>query len=126
MATINIFVTLDTTGNPAVILKDSAGNSARSEGADDGDTIKWQKSDNDDDFDITELDPTGEGEAYGTATTAPGGSGQWLSAEYTPTSSDPDAQYPYTLTVETSDGTEYNTTKTSPDTDDDRPVIHNN
>ncbi len=126
MATVNIYVTLDTNANPAVVLKEQNGSSARSEPAANGDTIKWQKQDTNDDFDITGLSPTGTGEAFSTPTT--GGSGQWLSSTYQPPSSDPDAEYPYTLTVTT--GTPpnthtYNTTETSDQATDDRPVIRN-
>lgn len=122
MATVNIFVSLDTKANPPVVLKDSAGNSARSEKASSGDTIKWQRQDNNDNFDIDSLAPTGAGQAFATAST--GGSGQWLTSVYQPTDSSPTAKFPYTLTVK--DGTDsYTTTETDEDPDNGRPVIRN-
>lgn len=121
MATVNIFVSLDITANPPVQLVDQAGNSARSKQASSGDTIRWQKRDNNDSFDITALEPTGNGTAFSTPTTAPGG--QWLSCTFQPPS--PDTEYPYTLTVTTSDGNQYTTTDTSKKRDEDRPVIRN-
>lgn len=122
MATVNIYVSLDTTANPAVELTTLGGGSARSQKVSDGDTIKWQKKDNTDDFDITKLKPTGSGKAFGTATT--GGSGQWLKSDYQPTSSGPTDEFPYTLTVTKGEDT-YNTTKTSIELTDDKPVIRN-
>jgi hypothetical protein len=124
MATVPIQVTLDTTQNPPVILKDSSGNSARSVTASSGDTIKWQKHDNNDKFNISSLSPTGAGEAF--SAPAPGGSGQWLSSDFTPPSSDPSGtEYPYTLTVTAENGTSYTTTQTEAAPDNNRPVIRN-
>ncbi len=121
MATVNIYVSLDINADPEVELTDLGGGSARSMQASSGDTIKWQKKDNNDQFDITTLEPTGSGEAFATATT--GGNGQWLKSVYQPTSSDPEKKYPYTLTV-TQDGTPYTTTESLSATND-RPVIRN-
>ena len=120
-ATINIDVSLDTTANPAVELTKMSGGSARSQKASTGNTIKWQKKDNTDNFDITKLEPTGPGTAFGTATT--GGNGQWLKSDYQPTSTGPNDEFPYTLTV-TKDGVPYDTTE-SPELTDDKPVIRN-
>lgn len=126
MPTLNIFVTLDTEANPQVILKDSAGNSARDETTASGNTIKWQKQDNNDKFKITGLAPTGTGEAFSTPTQAPGNSGQWLQSEfYPPTGDPPDTAYSYTLTVTDEDGGEHTTTQTENAPDDGRPVIRN-
>jgi len=126
MPTLNIYVTLDVNANPKVILKDSAGNSARDETTASGNTIRWQKHDNNDKFDITGLAPTGSGEAFSTPTPAPGGSGQWLQSEfYPPTGDPPDTAYSYTLTVTAEGGTTYNTTQTENAPDDGRPVIRN-
>ena len=122
MATVNIYVSLDINADPPVELTDLGGGSARSEQASSGDTIKWQKKDNNDQFDITSLDPTGSGEAFSTATT--GGNGQWLSATYQPPGSDPGDEYPYTLTVTKGTDT-YTTTGTTIKADDDKPVIRN-
>ena len=124
MATVNIYVSLDTStsANPHVILTTLGGGSARSQQASSGDTIKWQKHDINDQFDITSLNPTGTGTAFATATT--GGGGQWLKSVYQPPSTNQDAQYPYTLTV-TKDGIPYDTTKTTRDLVEDRPVIRN-
>lgn len=124
MPTLNIYVTLDVNANPQVILKDSAGNSARNEKAASGNTIKWQKQDNNDKFDITSLAPTGPGEAFSAATT--GGSGQWLQSEFYPLTGDPpDTPYSYTLTVTDEDGHPHDTTQTENAPDDGRPVIRN-
>ena len=124
MATVNIFVTLETSQNPPVILDDSAGKSARSVTAANGDTIKWQKKDNNDRFDIVGLAPTGAGEAF--STPSPGGSGQNLTSTFNPPAGDPSGtDYPYTLTVKAEDGTEYTTTEKDEDPDNGRPVIRN-
>jgi hypothetical protein len=123
MATVNIFVKLETDENPPVVLKDSAGNSARDVKAAYGDTIKWQKQDNNDQFDISSLAPTGAGEAFSAPT--PGGSGQWLQSTFNPPSGDPvDTPYPYTLTV-TQGSSTYTTTETEDEPDNGRPVIRN-
>lgn len=119
----NIFVELDTAANPAVILTDSAGNSARGVQAVAGDTIRWQKRDNDDNFDIMDLEPTGTGEAFGDYST--GGSGQWLESEYQPTNTNPFASFAYTLEVETPDNDPYDTTEKGASPTNDRPVIRN-
>jgi len=121
MATVNIYVSLDINADPQVDLTNLGGGSARSMQASSGDTIKWQKKDNNDQFDITSLDPTGAGEAFATATT--GGNGQWLKSDYQPTSSDPNDDFPYTLTV-TMNGTPYTTTESLTATDG-KPVIRN-
>lgn len=128
MATVIIYVTLDTNHNPPVVLKDGAGNSARTQDASSGDTIKWQKQDNNDKFDISSLAPTGTGEAFSSPT--PGGSGQWLQTTFCPPSSDPsDTDYPYTLTVTVTDENgkqhNYTTTETEIAPDNGRPVIRN-
>lgn len=116
MTTRIIKVTLDKSGDPAVVLTN------RSQEATANDTIKWQKQDNNDDFDIATLNPSGTGTAFSTPTV--GGSGQNLSCTYTPTSSDPGAEFQYTLTV-TSEGVSYDTTKASTQPDEGRPVIRN-
>lgn len=124
MATVIIYVSLDTSANPPVELKNSGGNSARDVTAASGDTIKWQKQDNNDKFDITGLSPTGPGEAYSTPTT--GGSGQWLQTTFSPPAGDPSGtDYPYTLTVTDEDGKQYTTTETEDTPDNGRPVIRN-
>lgn len=103
MNTVNISVTLDTNANPPVVV------SNRNQQATSGDTIRWQKADNNDSFDIVSLSPTGEGEAFSTANT--GGNGQWLTSTYQPPDTSAGKEYPYTLTV-TSGGKSYNTTQT--------------
>ena len=122
--TVNIFVSLDTdaSANPHVILTVLGGGSGRNEVATSGDTITWKKKDNNDNFKITCLAPTGENQAFSVATIS--GNGKSLSSEYQPTSSDPNAEFSYTLTVD-QDGTSYDTTITSSHADDDRPVIRN-
>lgn len=102
--TVNISVSLDTSANPPVQI------SNRNQQATSGDTIRWQKSDNNDNFDIVSLSPTGAGTAFAAANT--GGNGQWLTSEYQPPSADPGAEYPYILSV-TSGGNTYTTTKTT-------------
>lgn len=122
MPTVNINVSLDTSANPPVVLTNRAGASARSQQANSGDTIRWQKHDSNDNFDISSLEPTGAGQAF--SSPAPGGSGQWLSSEYQPPDSAPTAEFAYTLTV-TSNGTEYSTTEQEDEPDNGRPVIRN-
>lgn len=124
MATVIIYVSLDTSANPPVILKNSGGNSARDVTAASGDTIKWQKQDNNDKFDISSLAPTGVGEAFSAPNA--GGSGQWLTSEFYPPLGDPaGTDYPYTLTVTDEDGEQYTTTATEDAPDPGRPVIRN-
>ncbi len=121
MATVNIYVSLDINADPPVELTKLGSGSARSMQASSGDTIKWQKKDNNDQFDIASLDPTGVGQAFSTATT--GGNGQWLSATYQPPSSNPGDEYPYTLTV--TQGTNTYTTTDTLNATNGRPVIRN-
>jgi hypothetical protein len=123
MATKIILVSLDTSGNPAVILEVAGGASGRAVQASDGDTIKWQKNDNNDNFNIKDLTPTGNGEAFAPYTT--GGSGQWLQSDYQPTNLNPYASFAYTLEVETPDNTTYDTTERAGVPTDNRPVIRN-
>jgi hypothetical protein len=122
MATVNIYVKLDTSANPPVTLTKEGGQSARSRQASSGDTIKWQKKDNNDSFDISSLDPTGTGQAFGAPTL--GGSGQWLKSAYQPPSTNPGAEYVYTLTV-TLNGQSYTTTESGLAAENGRPVIRN-
>jgi hypothetical protein len=122
MATVNIYVSLDKNANPPVHLTKSGGGSARSQQASSCDTIKWQKKDNNDKFEVSGLAPTGTGEAFAAPTS--GGSGQWLTSVYQPASTDPKKEYPYTLTV-TAGGMSYTTTEEENEPDDGRPVIRN-
>jgi len=114
MATVTIDVSLDTSADPAVVL------SSRNKKAANGDTIRWQKKDNNDKFDITDLQPNGANSVFG----APdkGGSGQWLDSKFNGTGSG--NEYEYTLTV-TSGKNSYDTTKTTTEPDGGRPVIRN-
>lgn len=128
MPTVPIKVSLDTGANVDlhVILYDQNGQKKRSQVAADGNLLKWQKKDNNDDFDITKLEPTGSGQSFSAQNT--GGSGQWLSSTYQPTNADPSAEFEYTLTVTvtTPTGTkEYTTTKNSSELENDKPVIRN-
>lgn len=123
MPTRIIHVSLETGDNPAVILELPAGGSGRAIKADDGDTIRWQKKDNSDDFNIKDLSPTGDGEAFAPFST--GGSGQWLESEYQPTNLNPYAAFAYTLEVETPDNQTYDTTQRANLPTDNRPVIRN-
>ncbi len=100
MPNVNISVSLNTAANPPVVL------SKRKQDADAGDTIRWQKHDNNDRFDITSLSPTGSDEAFSDATT--GGNGQWLKSTFQPSGT---GEYEYTLTV-TKDGVSCTTTET--------------
>lgn len=122
MATVNIYVSLDINANPQVELTQLGGGSARSQSASGGDTIRWQKKDNNDQFNITSLTPTGSNQAF--ATPATGGGGQWLSSVFQPDCSSQTDEFPYTLTV-TKGAVTYNTTKVSAELEDDRPVIRN-
>lgn len=119
---MNIYVSLDTSAKPPVHLTGQGGGSARSQQASSGDTIKWQKKDNNDTFDVSSLAPTGNGQAF--AAPNLGGKGQWLTSKYQPASTDPSDEYPYTLTV-TSGGKPYTTTKVGTEFDNGRPVIRN-
>ena len=124
MANIQIFVSLDPTAtdDPPVILKTSGGTSARDVTASNGDTIIWRRQDPMHHFDIVDLQPSGEGTSF--QFKAIGGSGQFLTCLFQPTSCDEDEEFPYTLYVEY-DGTTYTTTDPDPEADDDRPVVRN-
>ena len=116
MPTVTLNVELNTTANPPVII------SNRQQTATSGSKIRWQKKDNNDNFDITTLAPTGTGEAFSTATT--GGSGQWLETTFSDGGAPAGTDFPYTLTV-SSGGTNYNSTQVEPEPDNGRPVIRN-
>jgi hypothetical protein len=125
MATVNIFVSLDLGGNPEVVLKDEAGNSARKMDAYPNDDIKWQRQDSANNFHFTSdsLQPTGVGEAFQDPEVL--GGGQTLNAKYTPPDTTPEKAYKYTLTVTDADGGKHTTTTTEAEPDDNNPVIRN-
>lgn len=122
--TRTILVSLDTDpgANPNVILEDADGKSGRNEEANSGDTIQWQRKGGAGNFEIVNLDPTGAGTAFGDYEI--GGSGQWLRSLYQPPNTSPGTGFEYTLRV-LSGGQIYDTTESSPEADDDRPVIRN-
>jgi hypothetical protein len=112
--TVNLTVTLDKTAIPPVVI------SCRKQLAAPGDTVRWQKQDPNDDFDITDFEPVGVGEAFQDMKT--GGNGQWLSVVFSPDKTS--WNYPYTLTV-TSGDDEYTSDEPLAFPDDRRAVIRN-
>lgn len=89
MSTKNIWVMLDATANPQVVLTN------RHKEVSSGDTIKWKKKDEDDDFEISSLVPAGHGTAF--LDPEINKRRTKLTCEFSPDSSGKD--YPYTLTV---------------------------
>lgn len=119
--TIKIDVSLNLASKPNVVLKTSAGSSARNVESNNGDTIEWKRKDPNNQFDMNDLQPSGEGKPFQLKTI----SGDKLSCLYQPTSCDANAEFTYTLTVKKGNTT-YNTDDPpSPNPDDDKPVIRN-
>ena len=120
---VKIEVSLNVNSKPNVVLKTLNGSNARSMKASSGDTIEWQVKGTGNNIEMHDLSPTGTGEAFQNKTIS--NSKKKLSCEYTPTSSDPNAEFSYTLKVKAGKTT-YNTNKPpQPGPQDDKPVIRN-
>jgi len=118
MATVKIWVKLDKEAtNTAKVNLESRDKKASS-----GDKIKWHKHDNDDDFDIEDLQPQGAESVFKNVET--GDLKNHLRCEFEPGSADPDTEFEYTLSVK-SDGVTYDTTDPSVQAEDGKPVIRN-
>jgi len=120
---VKIVVSLNLANQPNVVLKTLNGSNARKMTASSGDTIEWRKKDSTSNFEMHDFSPTGLGEAFQNKSINPAKTK--LTCEYTPTSTDPNAEFKYTLTVNVGKQT-YDTTKPpAPGPDGGRPVIRN-
>jgi len=119
--TVTIDISLDIAAQPPFA---QVRLTSRNKTAANGDTIKWQKRDDDDSFEIISLEVSGPGEAFSTPTLQ--ANGKWLKSDFSTDGAPAGTAFPYTLTVRTTTApeTDYDTT-VELELVEDKPVIRN-